>query len=106
VPLAGLAAELGKLLDEIQAGMLKRAREFAASRTSSAATIDEFKAALEARPGYVRVHWCKTQECETALINATKTTPRNMPAADQGKPGKCIVCGEDTDTVIYYARTY
>jgi hypothetical protein len=29
-----------------------------------------------------------------------------MPSGDQGKPGKCIVCGKDTDTVIYYARTY
>ena len=106
MPLAGLPAELGKLLDEIQTGMLKRAREFAASRTSDAATIDEFKAALEAKPGYVRVHWCKAQECENALIEATKTTPRNMPAGDQGRPGKCIVCGMDTETVIYYARTY
>jgi prolyl-tRNA synthetase len=106
VPLAGLPETLGKLLDEIQAGMLARAREFAASRTSDAATVDEFKAALEAKPGYVRVHWCKAQECERALIEATKTTPRNMPAGDQGKPGKCIVCGMDTETVIYYARTY
>jgi prolyl-tRNA synthetase len=105
-PLAGLPETLGKLLDEIQAGMLARAREFAASRTSDAATVDEFKAALEAKPGYVRVHWCKAQECERALIEATKTTPRNMPAGDQGKPGKCIVCGMDTETVIYYARTY
>jgi prolyl-tRNA synthetase len=105
-PLAGLPETLGKLLDEIQAGMLARAREFASSRTSDAATIDEFKVALEAKPGYVRVHWCKSQECENALIEATKTTPRNMPAADQGKPGKCIVCGMDTETVIYYARTY
>jgi len=29
-----------------------------------------------------------------------------MPKSDQGKPGKCIVCGMDTNTVIYYARTY
>jgi prolyl-tRNA synthetase len=106
VPLAGLPAELGRLLDEIQTGMLKRAREFVQSHTSDVATLDEFKRELEAKPGYVRVHWCRTQQCENALIDATKTTPRNMPAGDQGKPGKCIVCGKDTDTVIYYARTY
>jgi prolyl-tRNA synthetase len=105
-PLAGLPEALGKLLDEIQTGMLQRAREFTATRTSDAATMDDFRSALEARPGYVRVHWCKAQDCENTLIDATKTTPRNMPAGDQGKPGKCIVCGRDTETVIYYARTY
>jgi prolyl-tRNA synthetase len=106
VPLAGLAEELGRLLDEIQAGMLERARAFVASRTSDAAALDDFKRELAARPGYVRVSWCKAQECENALIDATRTTPRNMPARDQGRPGRCIVCGKDTNTVIYYARTY
>jgi prolyl-tRNA synthetase len=106
VPLGGLPGELGRLLDEVQAGMLARAREFVASRASDAGTLDEFKARLEAKPGYIRVHWCKAQACENALIDATKTTPRNMPASDQGKPGKCIICGRQTDTVIYYARTY
>jgi prolyl-tRNA synthetase len=106
VPLAGVAAELERLLGEVQAGMLTRSREFVARSTSSAATIDEFKAGLAARPGYVRVHWCGSQECENRLIEETKTTPRNMPAKDQGEPGKCIVCAKDTKTVIYYARTY
>jgi prolyl-tRNA synthetase len=106
VPFASLPGELGKLLDSIQAGMLERARAFVRSRTSDAATLDEFKQELEAKPGYVRVHWCRAQECENALIDATRTTPRNMPALDQGKPGKCVVCGKPTDTVIYYARTY
>jgi prolyl-tRNA synthetase len=106
VPLAGLAEELGKLLDEVQAGMLKRAQEFVASRTSDATTIEEFQQNLTARPGYVRVHWCQSQPCENAIIDATKTIPRNMPTDAQGKPGKCIICGKDTETVIYYARAY
>jgi prolyl-tRNA synthetase len=106
VPLADLAGELGKLLDEVQAGMLKRARDFVAASTADAATLDEFKTNLAARPGFVRVHWCRSQECENALIGGTKTTPRNMPLTEQGRAGKCIICGKETTTVIYYARTY
>ena len=106
VPLANLAAELGKLLDEVQARMLKRAREFVAASTSSADTLDEFRSKLADKPGFIRVHWCRGQDCENALIDATKTTPRNMPASEQGGKGKCIVCGKETATVIYYARTY
>ena len=106
VPLAGLTEELGKLLEEVQAGMLKRAREFVAASTSDAVTLEEFKARLAEKPGFVRVHWCRSQECENSLIEQTKTTPRNMPRDEQGAKGKCIVCGKETEAVIYYARTY
>ena len=106
VPLAGLPATLGTLLDEVQAGMLQRARDFTLSHTTRATTTDEFNAKLAANPGYVRVHWCQSQDCENALVDATKTTPRNMPLNEQGETGKCIVCGKETTTVIYYARTY
>lgn len=106
VPLADLPSALGALLDEVQAGMLRRAREFAHSHTARAASVGEFNTMLAANPGYVRVHWCRSQKCEDALVEATKTTPRNMPLNEQGEPGKCVVCGSDTTTVIYYARTY
>ncbi len=106
VPTASAPAELRHLLEDIQKKMLARARAFVTSHTSSAATIEEFRANLAARPGYIRVHWCRAQACENTLIDATKTTPRNMPRYEQGIKGKCIVCGRETDTVIYYARTY
>jgi prolyl-tRNA synthetase len=106
VPLAGLSAELSRLLDDVQAGMLARARSFVAERTSDAATLDGFRANLAARPGYVRVFWCRSKDCENGLIDATKTTPRNMPLAEQGRSGRCIICSKETTTTIYYARTY
>lgn len=106
VSLDHLAQETGTLLERIQNNMLLCAREWVASVTSSARTLEEFKENIAVKPGYVKVHWCGSQECENIIIDETKTTPRNMPLNEQNTPGKCIVCGRETKTLIYYARTY
>ncbi|OYD15572.1 proline--tRNA ligase [candidate division WOR-3 bacterium JGI_Cruoil_03_51_56] len=102
-----IMSELEKLLDQIQNNMLEQARQHLAQMTSEASSIEEFKKKLIAKPGFIRVHWCGSQKCEDKLIDETKTTPRVMVLDEQGKTkGKCICCGKETDTVIYYARTY
>ncbi|MCX7731924.1 MAG: proline--tRNA ligase [candidate division WOR-3 bacterium] len=106
VSLEQLVDETGKLLDQIQRNMLERARQWVMSVTTSAETIEEFKRNLAEKPGFVKVHWCGAQECENRLIDETKTTPRNMPLNEQDSVGKCIICGKETKTLIYYARTY
>ncbi|MEO0020339.1 MAG: proline--tRNA ligase [candidate division WOR-3 bacterium] len=106
VKLENLASETGKLLDQIQVNMLVRARNWVDSVTTTAATLDEFKRNIKEKPGYVKVHWCGSQDCENRIIDETKTTPRNMPLQEQNILGKCIVCGKQTKTLIYYARTY
>jgi prolyl-tRNA synthetase len=107
IEFADLRAEVDKLLDEVQAGMLQSARERVAAMTSAADGFDEFREKLAASPGFVRVHWCGSPECEKRIIEETKTTPRVMPNDEQDKTkGKCIACGKETGTVIYYARTY
>ncbi len=101
-----LAEEVKNLLEEIQRNMLARARAWVASVTTTATTLEEFKKNIAEKPGFVKVHWCGAQECENRLIDETRTTPRNMPLNEQNTAGKCIVCGKDTRTLIYYARTY
>jgi len=106
VPLPSLAEATGRLLEEVQQAMLARARAWVQSVTTQAETLEEFKKNLAAKPGYIRVHWCGSQQCENTIIDQTKTMPRNMPPQEQGTPGQCLVCGKETKTVIYYARAY
>ncbi len=106
VPIDNLPVELGRLLDQIQRGMLDRARRFVASRTSQASTIAEFMEKITAAPGFVKVFWCGSADCERAIIDQTRTTPRNLPLHEQNERGKCIICGREQSRVIYYARTY
>ncbi len=106
VPVEQIDRAVKETLEQIQKGMLERAREWVASVTSTAETLEQFKNNLAQKPGYVKVHWCGSQECENRIIDETKTTPRNMPLDEQNSPGRCIVCGKETKTLIYYARTY
>ncbi|MCL6466358.1 MAG: proline--tRNA ligase [candidate division WOR-3 bacterium] len=106
VPIDQIDRAVKETLEQIQKGMLERAREWVATVTSTAETLEQFKNNLAQKPGYVRVHWCGSQECENRIIDETKTTPRNMPLTEQNTLGRCIVCGKETKTLIYYARTY
>jgi prolyl-tRNA synthetase len=105
IPEAGLKETVADLLDKIQKSLFEKAKQFRDSRISDASNIEEFKQKLTANPGFIRVNWCGSTECEKEIIEKTGTTPRVMPMNEHGS-GKCIVCAKDTSTIIYYARAY
>lgn len=96
---------IGTMLNDVQKNLFEKAKTFLNDNISSAESIEEFNKHLSAKPGFIKIHWCGKQKCEDELRDKTKTTPRCIPL-DQSDRGKCIVCGEKTDTVIYYARAY
>jgi prolyl-tRNA synthetase len=107
VRLTDLKLEVEKLLEEVQASMYRAALVRMQAMTHEASSFDEFRQRLNARPGFILVHWCGAQQCEDRIIDETKTTPRVVVMDEQGKVrAPCIACGRDTDTRIYYARTY
>lgn len=104
---ADLKPAVERLLGEVQRGMYERALARMRSMTFEATDFGEFRDKLAASPGFIRVFWCRTQDCENRIIDETKTTPRVMVRAEQDRTrGPCIACGKETGTVIYYARTY
>src|SRR6185295_5065632 len=58
VSMDGLPQHVVRLLDEVQANLLARARQFRDEHTQSADTYDAFKQILEGRPGFVISPWC------------------------------------------------
>lgn len=102
----GLVERIGQMLVRIQENLLSRARAFRDARISEAATIEEFNTRLAQNPGFVRVYWCGDETCENRLRDATGTTPRVIPLDQPAAADRCIVCGRETGTVVYYARSY
>jgi prolyl-tRNA synthetase len=100
-----LKENLDRILKEIQDNLFNSAKQALNSKISEASTINEFTKKLNANPGFVKVFWCGDQQCENDLIDKTKTTPRCIPL-EQNQTGKCIVCGKEAKTIIYYARAY
>src|SRR6187431_3144620 len=76
VPMAGLTEHIVKLLDEIQQALFTRAKTFREEHTTRATTYDEFKAAMEGRPGFVIASWCGSEECEAQIKADTQATLR------------------------------
>ncbi len=101
----GLAASVQRLLDEIQQALLDRAIAFREAHTSSVDTYDEFKQAMEGRPGFVYAPWCGSAECEASIKAETQATIRNLPFEDE-PGGQCIKCGRPGITRARFAKAY
>ncbi len=109
-PMEGLAGAVGALLDQIQQALYTRALEFRKSHTARVATYDEFKAAMEGRPGFLIASWCGSAECEAQIKADTQATLRNIPldAGDTAgaKSAVCVRCGQPADAEAWFAKSY
>jgi prolyl-tRNA synthetase len=92
LPMENLPAQLRGLLDAIQQNLFDRAVAFRDEHTQRVATYDEFKQAMEGRPGFVIAPWCGSAECEGQIKTDTQATIRNMPLNPAAPSGRCIRC--------------
>jgi len=105
VPMAGLAASVGEMLDTIQAGMLAAATAFRDAHIHPATNYETLKEIVA--EDWARAYWCGNLDCEARIKEDTKATNRNIPL-DQGDagPGVCVVCGQPAREWSYWARAY
>jgi prolyl-tRNA synthetase len=100
----GLAGVVGDLLVEIQASMLEKATKFRDANIHEPKDYEDLKTIVQ--NGWAFAHWCGKVECEAKVKEDTKATTRCIPL-DQGlTKGKCIVCGEDAEQKVYFAKSY
>jgi len=93
-------------LDEIQRALLARARAFRDEHTSRAATYDEFRSAMEGRPGFVVALWCGSAECEAQIKADSQATLRNIPFGGEQVTGVCVRCGAAAAGEAWFAKAY
>jgi prolyl-tRNA synthetase len=105
-PMEGLVAEVQRMLDEIQAALLTRALAFRESHTTSVASYEEFKRAMEGRPGFVIAGWCGSAECEATIKAETQATLRNIPLGAASSHSACIKCGKPSTADAWFAKAY
>jgi prolyl-tRNA synthetase len=106
VPVLGLETRIPALLDEIQNGLLERARAFRESKTTSVDTYDDFKRVLDETGGFLRMHWDGTPETEARIKDETKATIRCIPMEGYDEPGTDPVSGKASQGRVIYARAY
>jgi prolyl-tRNA synthetase len=104
VPLAGLEEAVEAELEAVQRRMFERAREFLHTHTLAATSYEEATEFIRQRRGFVRVQWCLDQGCEDRLREDTGGSPRVIP--EEPPEGTCVVCGQPSRAVVYFARAY
>ncbi len=100
----GLAGVVGGLLVEIQAAMLEKARNFRDANIHEPKDYEDLKTIVQG--GWAYAHWCGKVECEAKVKEDTKATTRCIPLDQSVNKGKCIVCGEDAEQKVYFAKSY
>ncbi len=104
-PMAGLEAAVRQTLTEIQQALFERAVRFREEHTSRVSSWDEFKQAMEGRPGFVVAPWCGSAACEAEIKTDTQATIRNLPLEDSAG-GACVRCGQPGVAEAYFAKAY
>ncbi|MFU8780452.1 MAG: aminoacyl--tRNA ligase-related protein, partial [Kiritimatiellia bacterium] len=115
MPLAAFADGVAALLDDIQGGLLERARALRESNTRPIDDMDAFRRfftpADKDRPeihgGFALSHWCGGADCEKAINDALSVTIRCVPFdREQGGGGPCLVCGKAGPGRVVFAKSY
>jgi prolyl-tRNA synthetase len=106
LPMDALDAAVADLLEDIQRSLLQRARQFRDEHTSRAASYDDFKSAMEGRPGFVIAAWCGSADCEAQIKADTQATLRNIPFGSERIAGVCVRCGQPSTAEAWFAKAY
>ena len=100
--------EIGKIptiLDEIQAEMLKKAKETARINTIEISDYTDFKSKIE-KGGFFSSPWCGKLECEEKIKEETGAEIRVIPFESENTCKKCIYCQQQSVSIPVFARGY
>ena len=102
----GLAGQIIDLLNNIQADIYNKAKNFREERITEANTWEEFVELLDKNPGFISAHWDGTGETEEKIKEQTKATIRCIPLNNRKEEGACILTGKPSSQRVLFARAY
>lgn len=100
----GLEVVVSDLLVEIQSALLVKARKFRDANIHEPHDYEELRSIVQ--NGWAYAPWCGSIECEAKVKEDTKATTRCIPLDQVGEKSKCIVCGNDAEQKVYFAKSY
>ncbi len=101
-----LVETLEELLNNIQENLFERAKKFLQENIREVSDYNEFKEVIEKKRGLIKTYWCDSKECEDKIKEETKASIRCIPFEQEEASGKCIYCGKESSTLVYFARAY
>ena len=106
VQLSELTAAVPALLEQVQQGLYDRAKQNLDEHTRDCETLEEVKTFVETEGGFARTKWCGDLACELRMKEAAGVSSRCMPLVQSGTAGKCVCCGKEATTDIFWGVAY
>ncbi|MNJ40033.1 Proline--tRNA ligase [compost metagenome] len=101
-----LVEEVQAMLEQVHNEMYERAKAFREEHFYSVDTLDEMKASIEEKRGFTLAGWCGSEACEKHVKDETGATSRNIPFEPATSKSTCLVCGEEAQHTVIFARAY
>ena len=101
----GIVEHIKNLLDDIQANIFKKAKDFRDAHIYECENYDEFKERVK-DGGFFLCHWDGTEETEAKIKEDTQTTIRCVPYMFEQTPGVDMVSGKPAKYRVIIARSY
>lgn len=101
-----LVETVKELLDNIQENLFTRAKNFLEENIRETSDYNKFKKIIEKQKGLIKTYWCGSKDCEDKIKEETKASIRCIPFEQEEASGKCIYCGKESSTLVYFARAY
>ena len=106
VPVIELRNKINNLLVVMQKELFDKAKAMREENTFMIDDYNEFKKVIDNPGGFLKSHWCGSAECEQKVKDDTKATIRLIPFEQKNEQGKCIVCGENSEGRVVFAKAY
>ena len=104
--LDGIVEAVKALLDDIHDNLYAMAEKNLEDNTFDLKTVDEVREMAAGRGGFARTKWCGSLACELKMKELAGVSSRCMPLEQSGTTGKCVCCGRECTTDIYWGVAY
>ncbi len=114
MPRAELVANVGAILDEIQLGLVERARALRAEHTRRIDSKDELydfftpknREKPEIHGGFAQCHFSGDPAVEEQVNKDLGVTVRGIPLDGEREDGRCIISGKPSKQRVVFAKAY
>ncbi len=106
IKLEELETAVKEQLDIVHKMMYEKALKNMTDNTYEANTVEEADKLQKEHGGFIKTKWCGELDCELAMKEKAGMSSRCMPLKQSGTKGKCVCCGKECTTDIYWGISY
>lgn len=106
VSLDELETKITETLEIVQNALLEKAKKHREEKTYSAVTLEDFIEVADNKPGFIKAMWCGDEACENKLKEVAGVSSRCMPFEQEKLSDKCVCCGKEAKTMVYWGKAY